>query len=212
MKNFVGTFRDKCGLEKIDIQSSGTSLSVVIRNIEFTGPSFDSLTPSRETNLFELCHGDLCDFEMKIVIPVKLMTPRGTVDVGISVVFALGAANSYGNPTSFFVNLSLSQPEFKLRSGNDSGDFEGAMLSLASQLPAGFQLQTCVTCGLSDYSPAGNGCFGSLACFRDVPDEYRKVNSKSDIFALWDRLTEYVQETHYCPQFESRPKGAGYRG
>jgi hypothetical protein len=110
------------------------------------------------------------------------------------------------------LRLSLHQPEFSIISEGKSGWFEDELQSLNAQLPAGFSLQICITCGLSDYSPYGHRLFGDLACFREADGEYRSVNSKDGIFAIWPRLTEYVQETHYCPRYEQRPKGRGYRG
>jgi hypothetical protein len=68
------------------------------------------------------------------------------------------------------------------------------------------------TCGLSDYSPSGQQLFGDLGCFRGVSAAYRKVASKWEMFALWPSLTESVQETHVCAEWEARPAGRGYRG
>lgn len=110
------------------------------------------------------------------------------------------------------IRVSMRQPEFEIHSPGSSGWFEDELLSLVSLLPSGFALQTCITCGLSDYSPYGHGSFGSLACFRDAADDYRRVCSKAGIFAIWGRLTEFVQETHHCDHYEPRIPGSGYRG
>jgi hypothetical protein len=62
------------------------------------------------------------------------------------------------------------------------------------------------------YSPYGHGLFGGLACFRGNKAGYRAVTGKDDLFAVWDTMTEFVQETHLCPEFERRVPGTGYRG
>ncbi len=54
--------------------------------------------------------------------------------------------------------------------------------------------------------------FGCMACFRDNKENYLQVSSKADIFRIWDTLTEYVQETYLCPEFQRRRPGTGYRG
>ncbi|MES2597772.1 MAG: DUF6304 family protein [Verrucomicrobiota bacterium] len=212
MKVITGTFRDKRGSEPIEIQTDGTCLTVVIRGVTFEGSDFDSLGTSEETGQFDLCRGDLYACDFSVSIPVRLETPDGIREVGMSAFVSIGELNAYGWPAPGDLRLHLEQPEFSIPSRGTSGAFEDEMLSIVSKLPQGFQLHACITCGLSDYSPAGSMSFGNMACFRDVPDEYRKVKSKSDIFALWDQLTDYVQETHYCPKFEKRPKGTGYRG
>jgi hypothetical protein len=43
-------------------------------------------------------------------------------------------------------------------------------------------------------------------------DPYRAVTGKDGLFDLWDTMTEYVQETHLCPEFERREPGTEYRG
>jgi hypothetical protein len=53
--------------------------------------------------------------------------------------------------------------------------------------------------------------FGGLTCFRDNKTGYRAVNSKSAMFQAWGTMTEYVQETYLCPEFEKRTPGTGYR-
>ncbi|MBA2544438.1 MAG: hypothetical protein H0V17_32650, partial [Deltaproteobacteria bacterium] len=85
-------------------------------------------------------------------------------------------------------------------------------LDLQQKLPEGGYLRACIGCGLSDYSPIGNGLFGGLACFRETKTAYRAVSTKTGLFAIWDSLTEFVQETYVCPEFERRRPGAGYRG
>lgn len=211
MTTMPATFTDSRGSEQIEFQTSGTWLTTKIRGIDFAGREFDSLTPEVASDQFDLCHGDLCGCHFRVEMPVRLNSPEGLRHVHVQANINLGLAHErFGYTEGVRVGLVL--PELSIVSSVDTGFFEDALLSLNSQLPEGFSLEACITCGLSDYSPAGNGSFGCLACFRNEAAQYRQVRSKSDIFALWDRMTEYVQETHYCPCFEKRLPGTGYRG
>ena len=207
-----GIFRDKRGTEEIVFETTGSSLTTTIRGVLFRGTDFDGLAPEVASDQFDYCHGDLCGCSLTLDIPSRLTAPDGLRHASIRAEIVLGLQGHRGGLDDETVQTSLTQPEFTVVSRGDSGWFEGELLSLAAQLPSGFALEACITCGLSDYSPYGHGCFGCMACFRDVADDYRRVNSKAGIFAIWDRLTDYVQETHYCHHYEPRPKGRGYRG
>lgn len=212
MVEMPATFSDKRGSECVSIQTTGTSLATTIRGIGFTGEDFDSLSPLEATDLFSLCGGCLCGCRLMVGIPVRLVTPQELRRAIIQADIVLGEPVPNGGLDNETIQVRLAQPEFTVVSGGDSGWFEGELLSLVAQLPIGFSIEACITCGLSDYSPYGHGCFGSMACFRGAAEDYRRVCSKADIFAIWGRLTEYVQETHYCPHYEPRPAGRGYRG
>jgi hypothetical protein len=97
-------------------------------------------------------------------------------------------------------------------SAKDRDDFEQALLDIARKLPEGMYMKTCFFCSFSDYSPAGSGLFGTLACFRDNKQAYLAVQSKHALFEIWDTLTGSVQETYHCDEFERRKPGTGYRG
>ena len=73
-------------------------------------------------------------------------------------------------------------------------------------------MKACINCSFSDYSPGGHDGFGTLLCFRDNKDAYLAVKGKRDLFQLMHKMTECVQETYLCPEFQRRVPGAGYRG
>jgi hypothetical protein len=212
MQIMTGSFSDERGTEPIEVQSDGTSLRTRIRGVEFAGLDFDALTPAVVTEAFELHQGDLCRCTFNLSIPVQFRTPSNVRMIPIHAEIKLGGSDPRGGLDAESVRLWISEPELRISSTGSSGWFENEMLDLVRQLPDDIRVETCITCGLSDYSPYGHGLFGGLACFRDAKDAYRLVRSKQEIFALWNRLTEYVQETHHCRQFEDRPKGRGYRG
>jgi hypothetical protein len=71
------------------------------------------------------------------------------------------------------------------------------------------QWECCLTCGLSDYWPAGQNLMG-MRCHRDVREQYLSVQSKWDYFGV--PVTEEVPEFYVCEQFEPRKPGTDYRG
>jgi hypothetical protein len=93
-----------------------------------------------------------------------------------------------------------------------SGWFEDGLLDLQRQMPDHAYMKACINCAFSDYSPYGHGMFGGLACFRGNKAGYRAVTGKMDLFRTWHTMTEFVQETYVCAEFEKRLPGTGYRG
>ena len=206
-------FRDKDGEERIEFQSTGQSLATVIRGVELTGTGFDSLSPEPlGTRQFDLHSNCLCNCSFHVEIPIRLATPEGLRLTHLKAEIILGAPSQSGGLDFESYRVGIAEPEIEFMSDGSSGWFENDLLSLVEHLPAGFRLEACITCGLSDYSPYGHGSLGDMACFRDAAADYREVRSKAGIFNLWGRMTEYVQETHFCPAYEPRPKGRGYRG
>ena len=94
----------------------------------------------------------------------------------------------------------------------DIGTFEEGLLELQRQFPAETHFKNCFGCAFSDYSVYGNGLFGSLLCFRNHKEAYRKVSSKHEYLLIMNEACETVQETHLCDEYETRPPHTGYRG
>lgn len=63
-----------------------------------------------------------------------------------------------------------------------------------------------------DYSVYGQSGFGSMLCYVNQKDEYIKVRTKEDYLSKLNTNYKKVQEIFYCPKFELRKKGIGYRG
>ncbi len=212
---YPAKYRDRNGEVATSLKTDGKTLRLVVRGVEFTGKDFDSLdpvvnTPPEALASFALHQGSLysCAIEFDMPIPV---VGAGS-DLGL-----LHVRISLGEPVSsgcldYRVELDLELGEAHFLSSGKHGEFEGELLDLQGQLPDGTYLKTCFNCAFSDYSPLGRASFGDLACFRDNKDQYREVSSKGDLFRIWKTMTEYVQETWLCPEFERRRPGAGYRG
>ncbi|MFJ9152019.1 DUF6304 family protein [Streptomyces sp. NPDC102270] len=97
-----------------------------------------------------------------------------------------------------------------LRLGDPAGPRRGRdeqTTDVPRKLPRAARMKACISCAWSDYNPVGNGFMPGPARFRDTEDRYRQVDGKhgpTGVFALWQDLTEFVQETWLCPEFEHR--------
>jgi hypothetical protein len=102
--------------------------------------------------------------------------------------------------------------ERQTSSGDSGGWFEGEWLDIQKALPEAVVIKACINCLYSDYSPYGHGLFGCMMCFRNIKDEYLRVNSKQSFWSVHGRQERMVQETYLCPDFARRIAGTGYRG
>lgn len=216
-QTYSAIYADRHGREQAEIQNDGQQLQLTVRGVTFSGSDFDSLSARADTEplllaSFVLHGGDLCACTLHWTMPLPL------VSAGVETLAWLDASLVLGEPapprglSQERLGLDLRCSLGNFRSRGTSGWFEDELLELQAQLPPGCYLKACITCAWSDYSPGGHGLFGGLACFRDNKQAYGQVASKSDLFNLWDRRTEFVQETYLCPQFSRRAPGAGYRG
>ncbi len=191
----------------------------MIRGVEFRGNTFDSLEPAEDQNAAKLASFELtclgrelsaCMIEWEMPLPVVV---DQKMEEGI-LYACLELGRSLPNNTHERANLQLELVvnENRFRSPGRGIDFECELLAIQKQLPQEAYMKACINCAFSDYSPYGNDTFGTLACFRGDKQGYRSVHSKKDMLVFWKKLTEYVQETYLCPEFERRLPGTGYRG
>ncbi|HEU4404403.1 MAG TPA: DUF6304 family protein [Polyangiaceae bacterium] len=216
-RSYPALYQDDQGVEAVTLRNDGKALRVTVRGVEFRGVDFDALEPvagveAAERAGFCLSQGALCACELEFTMTLPVETPGATRVCELRVALTFGRPASDGALEREELLLELRFEGRKLRSSGKDGWFEDALLGLQRQLPEGAYLRACIGCAYSDYNPAGHGLFGGLACFRDNKAAYRAVRDKRSLFAIWDTMTEYVQETHLCPEFERRTPGAGYRG
>jgi hypothetical protein len=216
---YPGRFCDQSGEEAIIIANDGKELRTTIRGVEFWGTDFDSLEPAEDQDPTKIASFDLCrpgrnlascviEWEMPIPVVVGQKTENWTLLCRLE----LGRPMANGGMENENLHLELVGNKGRFRSYGKSGFFEDELSDVQRQLLADTYMKACINCAFSDYSPGGHGLFGCLACFRGDKDSYRAVHSKKDIFAIWSKMTEYVQETYLCPEFERRLPGTGYRG
>lgn len=208
---YPAIYRDAHGTERTDIVNDGATLSMRLRGEVFTGESFDDFEPAGEGSGFQLNKGFLCSCEIECSIPMEIVANGGSQEGTLKANLKLGAPAANGGLDEELLVLRLTIGEQTYQSSGGSGWFEDELLELQRKLPGAY-MRACIGCAFSDYSPLGRGLFGGLACFRDSKDLYRRVNSKQALFDAWDTMSEFVQETHVCGQFERRKPGTGYRG
>ena len=213
---YPARYTDRHGEEQTTIANDGEGLTLVVRGVRFRGNDFDRFEPQDVPDPaalpFRFLRGCLGFCTIEADIPLPIVTPAGIVDGLLTFELTLGEPLPTNQMDLERLKLILVVNGQSYSSRGQSGWFEGEMLDLQSKLPSGTFMKACLNCAFSDYSPYGHGLFGCLACFRGNKTGYRAVTGKDDLFEVWDTMTEYVQETHLCPEFERREPGTGYRG
>jgi hypothetical protein len=213
-------YQDAQGEEDTIMENDGKQLRMVVRGVEFVGSDFDGLEPSLDPAdprlaSFTLHARSLCACHLAWVMPLPVVVGEELLEGQVQVDLELGQPRPEGNrgidQETLRLCFSFGGASFWSK-GTSGGFFEDELRDIQQALPEGAYLKACISCAFSDYSPYGNGLFGCLACFRGNKAGYRQVNGKHDLFAIWDTMTEFVQETSLCPEFEHRRPGAGYRG
>lgn len=217
MPEYPTTYRDRLGQIATFIHDEGGSLRITLRGVVFSGEDFDALSPERELSederrSFVLAHDDLCACSLSWSMPFTLLVDGNDLAAELHAVLDLGDPMPNGRITHERLTLRLVSSIGEFSGSGLSGWFEDEMLEIQAQLPSGCALKSCLTCASSDYSPYGHGLWGSMACFRERKSDHDKVRTKSDLFELWDKMTEFVPETFLCPEFCMRRPGTGYRG
>jgi hypothetical protein len=218
MIHYPAVYRDKHGEEVTVIENNGRTLSMTVRGVTFAGEDFDSLEPIDSVNdtqlaTFVLSHSnDLCDCEIKCDVPIMVVMNGRQTLITLHTHLLLGAPRPTGGIDREELSLSLNLGDQPITTKESHGFYETALLEMRQNLPDSVYLKCCFTCAFSDYHPGGNGLFGDLACFRDNKEACLQAESKSDILQIWDTMTEWVQETYLCDEFEQSVQGTGYRG
>ena len=217
---FPTRYCDQNGEADASIESNGRVLHLTVRGVRFSGDSFDYLQLIEdEANLshvalatFSFKHNTLYSYALECEIPVFVTSECGTEAAVLQIRLGDPALECDVATGVKDLELELMYDGRSYKSAPQEGWFENALDDIQKLLPAETYIRCCFTCPLSDYSPYGNGMFGSLACFRDNKEGYLAVRGKGGLFDVWGTMTEFVQETYLCPQFQKRVPGTGYRG
>jgi len=209
-------FEDDRGREAVTMTNDGGVLRMALRGVALNTSWLDSLEPDpgqaeAAAARFTLDSiGDVTDYRLECRIPLRCLEGGVLVWRSLRAVIEAGRRRGRGEAPDLLLELAVGEEVFA--SPGRSGWFEDELIALLGLLPAATRPTACLNCGLSDYSPLGNGLFGTLYCFRGAADAYRRVRSKHGIFDLWTENSGPVQETGWCSTWEPRPEGAGYRG
>jgi hypothetical protein len=219
---YSARYKDRFGEESTTILNDGEMLTMVVRGVRFRGTDFDSFEPQdvpdpARLSSFTFLHGSLCFCNIQADIPVLVVSPYGIIDGLLTFELELGEPLPTGQMDWERLKLGLAVNEKTYSSQGKTGWFEGEMLDLQSRLPPGMFMKACINCAFSDYSPYGHGLFGNMICFRANKTGYIGLPcgedfSKDAYFDVMGTVSEMVQETFLCPEFERRVPGTGYRG
>ena len=225
---FTARFTDARGSETILIHNDGSWLRTNIRGVALAGHSLDDFEPVDTPSAAALAQltlspqGGLCGCVLRFDVPLPLMPLMGgggEITATLQVHLDLGAPTAHSlaheRLSLALAWTSASAGHQRIAAQDNGGWFETGLLDLQAQLhalPHPMNIKACINCQYSDYSPYGNGLFGTMLCFRNIPGEYSQVNDKASFWAVHDRFERQVQETYLCSQFAWRKPGTGYRG
>ncbi len=212
IESYPAKYQDESGEEVTSISNDGKTLQMVVREIRFIGSDFDGLKPvvkgnPDSLNSFVIHCGCLCDciieWEMPIPIVVDERVSHGTLHARLK----LGKPRPHDcSIDEEALQLSLHYKDKSFFSCGKHGWFDDELEEIKAQLPDEMYLKVCHRCAFGHYPAAGYGLFGGLACFRNQKDEAREAKYKTA--AYWQLfetgVTEWVQETYLCPEFERR--------
>lgn len=215
--DLAGTYVDAHGSEAITITNDSETLRTKIRGVEFVGNDFDGLSPldgapAECLHSFTLNQGELCACVFTFEISMPIVARQSELQGTLYATLQLGSPAANGSISHERLQLALAYADERVVSSGETGWFEGELLNIQSLLPEGVFMKACINCLYSDYSPYGHGLFGCMMCFRNLKDEYLRVRSKEDFWAVHGRQERMVQETYLCSDFVRRLPGTGYRG
>jgi len=219
---YPARYKDRFGEEPTSIQNHGKTLAMIVRGVEFEGCDLDCLEPKgkpdpAQLSSFTFLHESLCFCVIEADITIPVVTPIGIVDGLLTFELELGEPLPTGQMNRERLKLRLAVNGQTYASEGKSGWFEDEMLDVQRKLPLATFMKACINCAFSDYSPYGHGLFGNMICFRANKAGYLALPSgenfeKDAYFDVMYTVSEMVQETYLCPEFERRAPGIGYRG
>ena len=234
INKYPAKFSDEFGDEKTTIYNDGKCLRMVVRDVEFIGSDFhgfDPVTGTDEAKLkqFNLFLGELCAYVLDCEIPILVISNDRIFEEKLHAHIEYGEPVETGKGTTIHrrdgsivqdphhqirhevlhFQLTFQGRLFKTSGKVRYASFDEQLTELQALLPPAVYLKICWNCAFSDYSPAGSGVFGNMACFRDCKAAYQAVKTKKELFEIWSKRAEDVQEIYLCSEFEKRPSGIG---
>ncbi len=234
MNQYPCIYSDKFGIVHTAIQNNfcehGTScLEMEIEGVHFKGSSLDDfelvLKPENseeqlkrftfnkfaqiesDKSIWVLCN---CNLEIHFAQQVTDIENENEIDTILIVDLQLGKPLKSGAISNLkaFLKIEIKDEQFT----SEFDYFEPAILQLQKEMMPRYLIKNCFSCHYSDYSPYGNGFYGSLMCFRNNKSDYLSAVNKKDFFNLAGAGYIAVQETYQCNEYSRREKGTGFRG
>lgn len=215
LATYAAVYRDANGEEKTAIQNDGKTLRMAVRGVEFAGPSFDQFKPITSTGdvrqaPFTFERGDLCAYVIECNIGVPVVVNESILRGTLHVYLDLGGPVEGKRIGHEILRLTLKSQQHTVRSYDEDGVFETALLQIQRALPEDVYVKSCFNCAFSGYSPYGGGLWG-MFCHRNNKAAYVAATSKAEWLHLDQDAAEVVQETYLCPEFERWNGKSGYR-
>ena len=234
MAQYPAIYTDKTGrvitsIHNVFAEKGKECLEMVVDGIPFIGSSFDSFElkfpekytseqlkrftfnkiPIQGINEFVW---ELSNCRINFHIPQIVINTEKEMEqlADLHVIVNLGKPSANGGIGKLKAQFIFSVDKDKFESESDN--FDVAFAQIQKEMLPTYWLKNCYGCHYSDYSPAGNGFFGDLMCFRNNKAAYLTAAKKEDFFKLALEGFIAVQETYCCSQFAHREKGTGYRG
>ena len=215
MRKYLVKYKDKFGEEKTKISSDGSTMYLIIRGIKFEGEDFDCLEGKIDDDKFEYIKyadgsGDLTNFRMKIIFPVKISHKTKIKTENVTFEIEVGKTNDIAklSPNSIELDASFGFFNSTKKWGVNS------MWEMKKMLPKDTRLITCLTCSKSAYTPGEGKSFGGLICFKKMQKDFNNASNNHELINIigkgWAEDTIInVQETFDCYEHQYYIKNNG---
>ncbi len=230
-KQYVGSYKDSKGSIPIIVENDFKTLSCEINGVRFYGNELSDLSVDNKLkytdrqlerftffaipiyNTNEVVQV-LCDCSFSFVVPQTLVDAINNIDVNVEIEIGCFLAKRDPQMTNqhesdkYLLSLILNERKYYAKSDH----IEDALLQIQNQFDHKYFFKNCFGCMYGDYSVYGSSAFGSMICYSNQKEEYKRVTDKDEYMNLDASNCERVQEIYCCEEFELRENGAGYRG
>lgn len=214
MENHKVIYRDQEGMLEGSMSYDGEDLILQLAGLNFSSRFMDGFIPDNHeevTNRFELdAHNDLTNFSLLFNLPLRFLCDKKIEFLNLICELEVQKDDDNYSRPYLRCKFQLNDLEIDIPT---AGTIEGAINQLNKQLPSTIKYIGCYNCKFSDYSVYGQQFWGSMLCFKNIKHAYSRVKNKDEYMDLMDNFNKLVPESHYCNEFEERPKiHTGYRG
>jgi hypothetical protein len=206
-------YQDQNGTIEGSLSYDGNLLHLQLSGVKFSSGFMDGFSPeSTEIDpRFQLdAHNDLTNFTLQFYLPMRFLITDKVEFLNLACELSVQKdKDNYSHP---YLRCKLLVNDTVINMPT-AGTIEGAIEQLNAKLPQNIKFIGCYNCKFSDYSIYGQQFWGSMLCFKNIKEIYSKIDGKDEYMEIMDDFDRLVPESHYCDEFEERPKThSGYRG
>jgi Family of unknown function (DUF6304) len=209
----AATYIDQTGTVETEILNDGELLVLDIDGTTFISQTFDDFEIESKSEIpsrFSLnSHNELTACQLICTMPLTLLYSGGELNSILRIELNLETPITFSYQTNAIFSMTVENIEIKT---NKVQLFEGGLDLIKRGLPVEYKLKCCFGCAFADYSVYGQGFFGTMLCFKNIKEEYLKVQNKDEYIDIMENNDRIVQETFLCNEFKERETGTGYRG